>query len=53
MKERDEVGTERGEWGLQTRLIHAPEEANDTPAVAPPVYQTSTFRLFGHGRDRP
>lgn len=30
---------------MQTRLIHAPEEANDTPAVAPPVYQTSTFRL--------
>jgi methionine-gamma-lyase len=31
--------------GLQTRLIHAAEPANATPAVTPPIFQTSTFRL--------
>src|SRR5215471_12883319 len=29
--------------GLQTRLIHSPQEANDATAVSPPIYQTSTF----------
>ena len=29
--------------GLQTRLIHSPQEANDTTAVSPPIFQTSTF----------
>jgi hypothetical protein len=30
---------------MQTRLIHGSEKANDTPALSPPIYQTSTFRL--------
>ncbi len=33
------------EPGLQTRLIHGSEGENNTAAVAPPIYQTSTFRL--------
>src|SRR5919112_1925336 len=32
-------------FGLRTRLIHAAEAANPTPAVSPPIYQTSTYRL--------
>jgi cystathionine beta-lyase/cystathionine gamma-synthase len=31
--------------GLQTRLIHGAEPDNDTAAVSPPIYQTSTYRL--------
>src|ERR1044072_2973905 len=31
--------------GVQTRLIHAAQGANDTPAVSPPIFQTSTYRL--------
>jgi len=31
--------------GLQTRLIHADEELNDSSAISPPIYQTSTYRL--------
>jgi cystathionine beta-lyase/cystathionine gamma-synthase len=31
--------------GMQTRMIHAAREANDTMAVSPPIYQTSTYRL--------
>ena len=31
--------------GLQTRLIHAADAANPTTAVAPPIFQTSTYRL--------
>ena len=31
--------------GLQTRLIHSPQAANDTTAVSPPIFQTSTFLL--------
>ena len=30
---------------LQTRLIHDAHVAEDTTAVTPPIYQTSTFRL--------
>ena len=29
--------------GLQTRLIHSPQAENDTTAVSPPIFQTSTF----------
>ena len=29
--------------GMQTRLIHSPQVANDTTAVSPPIFQTSTF----------
>src|SRR3989442_11172718 len=29
--------------GLQTRLIHSPQVANDTTAVTPPIFQTSTY----------
>ncbi len=29
--------------GMQTRLIHSPQAANDTTAVSPPIFQTSTF----------
>lgn len=31
--------------GMQTRLIHSPHVANDTSAVSPPIFQTSTFLL--------
>lgn len=31
--------------GMQTRLIHAAQAANDTTAVSPPIFQTSTFRV--------
>jgi methionine-gamma-lyase len=35
----------RAKKGLQTRLVHTPREADDTTAVSPPIYQTSTFRM--------
>jgi cystathionine beta-lyase/cystathionine gamma-synthase len=35
----------RRKRGLQTEMIHAAEEANDTMGLTPPIYQTSTFRL--------
>lgn len=31
--------------GMQTRLIHSAQIANDTTAVTPPIFQTSTFVL--------
>jgi methionine-gamma-lyase len=31
--------------GLQTRLIHGAAPENETAAVSPPIYQTSTYRL--------
>jgi methionine-gamma-lyase len=31
--------------GLQTRLIHGDRDANETAAVSPPIFQTSTFLL--------
>lgn len=31
--------------GMQTRLIHGAEPDNETAAVSPPIYQTSTYRL--------
>src|SRR6266567_5348463 len=31
--------------GMQTRLIHSAHMADDTTAVSPPIYQTSTFKL--------
>src|SRR4051794_2824148 len=31
--------------GLRTRLLHAADAANPTPALSPPIYQTSTYRL--------
>ena len=36
---------ERRKRGLQTEMIHAAQEANDTSGVTPPIYQTSTFKL--------
>jgi methionine-gamma-lyase len=32
-------------YGLQTRLTHGTQETNDTTAVSPPIFQTSTFIL--------
>ncbi len=29
--------------GMQTRLIHSAQAANDTTAVSPPIFQTSTY----------
>src|SRR6516165_390883 len=29
--------------GMQTRLIHSPQAANDTTAITPPIFQTSTY----------
>ena len=37
--------TKKSMQRMQTRLVHGWQEANDTPAVAPAIYQTSTFRL--------
>lgn len=31
--------------GMQTRLIHAADVANETPGLTPPIFQTSTFKL--------
>jgi len=31
--------------GMQTRLIHSPQAANDTTAVSPPIFQTSTYMV--------
>jgi cystathionine beta-lyase/cystathionine gamma-synthase len=31
--------------GMQTRLIHSPQAVNDTTAVSPPIFQTSTFMV--------
>jgi methionine-gamma-lyase len=31
--------------GMQTRLIHSPQAENDTTAVSPPIFQTSTFMV--------
>jgi methionine-gamma-lyase len=28
---------------MQTRLIHSPQAANDTTAITPPIFQTSTY----------
>jgi methionine-gamma-lyase len=36
---------EKQTHGLQTRLIHGAREANPTPAVSPPIFQTSTYLL--------
>lgn len=36
---------ERRKRGMQTEMIHAAQDANDTMGLTPPVYQTSTFRL--------
>ncbi len=35
----------RRQPGLQTRLIHGATPENETAAVSPPIYQTSTYRL--------
>src|SRR5690242_6828958 len=32
-------------YGLQTRLTHGARETNETTAVSPPIFQTSTFIL--------
>jgi methionine-gamma-lyase len=32
-------------YGLQTRLTHGTQETNETTAVSPPIFQTSTFIL--------
>jgi methionine-gamma-lyase len=31
--------------GVQTRLVHGADQANETTAVSPPIFQTSTYRL--------
>jgi cystathionine beta-lyase/cystathionine gamma-synthase len=36
---------EKRTYGMQTRLIHGVDEINDTTAISPPIFQTSTFRL--------
>src|ERR1700760_1053772 len=35
----------RNKTRMQTRLIKGAQDANDTPAVTPAIYQTSTFKL--------
>jgi cystathionine gamma-synthase len=40
-------------WGAGTLAVHAGEEPDElTGAVAPPIYQTSTYRQDGVGRPR-
>ncbi|HEV2237378.1 MAG TPA: aminotransferase class I/II-fold pyridoxal phosphate-dependent enzyme [Ktedonobacterales bacterium] len=33
------------DYGMQTQLIHGADAANDTTALTPPIYQTSTFAM--------
>jgi methionine-gamma-lyase len=33
------------DYGLQTRLIHSADGANETSALTPPIYQTSTYAM--------
>jgi methionine-gamma-lyase len=33
------------DYGLQTRLIHGADLANETTALTPPIYQTSTYTM--------
>ncbi|SRR5579884_450258 len=39
------MNEQRRDYGLQTHLIHDASAANDTTAISPPIYQTSTFLL--------
>lgn len=39
------MNEQKRNYGLQTRLIHDAHEANDTTAISPPIFQTSTFLL--------
>ncbi len=39
------MNMQKRKYGLQTRLTHGAREANDTSAVSPPIFQTSTFVL--------
>jgi methionine-gamma-lyase len=39
------MSDDRRQPGLQTRLIHGATPENETAAVSPPIYQTSTYRL--------
>src|SRR5262249_30413797 len=32
------------DWGMQTRLIHT-GQYDDSTAITPPIYQTSTYRM--------
>jgi methionine-gamma-lyase len=39
------MNTDEQRQGMQTRMIHSAHAANDTTAVSPPIFQTSTFLL--------
>jgi cystathionine beta-lyase/cystathionine gamma-synthase len=39
------MNEQKRDYGLQTRLIHDAHTANDTTAISPPIFQTSTFLL--------
>src|SRR5260370_34631663 len=39
------MNVRKRKYGLQTRLTHNAQEANNTSAVSPPIFQTSTFGL--------
>ncbi|HEX3640604.1 MAG TPA: aminotransferase class I/II-fold pyridoxal phosphate-dependent enzyme [Ktedonobacteraceae bacterium] len=39
------MNTDEQRQGMQTRMIHGAHAANDTTAVSPPIFQTSTFLL--------
>lgn len=39
------MNTDEQRQGMQTRMIHSARAANDTTAVSPPIFQTSTFVL--------
>jgi cystathionine beta-lyase/cystathionine gamma-synthase len=47
-----------GNTSIETQLIHSDRHLNPTSSVAPPIFQTSTFRAssaedFGHRADEP
>jgi cystathionine beta-lyase/cystathionine gamma-synthase len=45
LEAKDNMNARKRKYGLQTRLTHNAQEANNTSAVSPPIFQTSTFVL--------
>src|SRR2546427_8425059 len=44
-KEKYIMNQRKRKYGLQTRLTHGARASNETTAVSPPIFQTSTFIL--------
>ncbi len=45
LEAKENMNVRKRKYGLQTRLTHNALEANNTSAVSPPIFQTSTFVL--------